>query len=206
MTGKFIIESFWQKKSNCVAIVLIKAAILTYGIGRVFKIQRRGAYQVVTLKDGRILVLGDNEINKINRKNAIVFSRFKDPLKKKEINKLKEYVELCFAIIARSIQINGYDGKEFTQSEAIRLLTHDGLKIERIHSLLGLSRKTRSAHTLTIKHLKNFHQKKAVLLYSDVHIVVASGGYYESYGHAVEIRDDIPILKRKKAKYWFELA
>ena len=58
---------------------------------------------------------------------------------------------------------------------------------------------------LAQKHLLDFRRKKGFLLYSDVHIVAASEGYYDDYGQAKKFNDEIPILEGKKAKFWYEL-
>jgi len=205
MTDKFILESFWQKKANCATIAIIKAAILKYGLNKVFKVNQKLGTCLVVLKDKKLLTLTDTEINRINRRNDIVFSRYKNPGKKKQLDKLRKYVRFCFAVIVRNIQLNGYDGKEYTQSAAIHELIREGLNIEHLHSLLGLYRKTTSAHKLVRSHLPILKRKKAVLLYNPDHIVVLSGGYYEDYGTAVPIGNEFPILKGKKARSWYEL-
>ncbi|HEX6191226.1 MAG TPA: hypothetical protein VFZ42_02630 [Chitinophagaceae bacterium] len=205
MTNKFIIESFWQKADNCTSIVLIKAAILTYGIGKVFKVTNKSGYRLISLKDRRMLLLTNTEIRKINKANKILFSRPHDPIKKKRVKQLRQYVELCFAVIVRNLQLHGYKGKEFTLSSAIHHLTKEGMHTDHIHQLLGLRRKRSAAHSLSDNHLRLFKMKKAVLLYSDEHITIASRGYYEDFGTAVPIADTIPLLKGKKAKEWFEL-
>ena len=118
---------------------------------------------------------------------------------------MREYVNLCFAVIVRNLQLQGYDGKEYTESEAIETLTKTGLETDRMHSLLGLSRKTRTAHKLAQSHLRLFKRKKAVLLYSDRHIVIVSGGYYDDFGKAKKLNEEIPTLEGRKANRWFEL-
>ena len=205
MTSKFIIESFWQKADNCASIVLIKAALLTYGIGKVFNVNKKNGYLLITLKDKRMLLLTDTEIRKINTTNKIIFARSHDPVKKNRLKKLRQQVELCFAVIVRNLQLNGYDGNEYTLSSAIQQLTREGMQTDHIHQLLGLRRKSRTAHKLSEKHIHLFKRKKAVLLYSDSHITIVSGGYYEDFGKAIKLGDDIPVLKGKKAKHWFEI-
>src|SRR5688572_5589225 len=133
MTSNFIISGFWQKKANCASIVLIKAALLQYGIDQVFSNRRKNGHSIITLKDKRIIVLRDIEIREINRKNGIVFSKYRDARKKQMIKKLREYVHLCYAVIVRVIQLYGLEGKEFTQTSAIRLLTSKGIKVDHLH-------------------------------------------------------------------------
>ena len=206
MKDKFIIESFWQGKDNCVAIVIIKAAILKYGLNNVFKVKKLKDQLIITLKNKKIIVLTASDINRINKKNKIYFSPYKDSKKKSALKTLREYVELCFAVITRYIHLYGYEGRKHTEASAIRLLTKEGLETDSIHNLLGLKRKTKSAHKLALKHLVTFKRKKAVLLYSKAHIVVVSKGYYEHYGELVKLETDkIPKLNKKPATNWFEL-
>jgi hypothetical protein len=205
MTSRFLIESFWQNGANCVSVVLIKAAILRYGMNGIFKTERRRNNFIITLKDERILTLNDTAIQRINRKNKIAFRRLRDKKRKADINKLKKLVSLCFAVIVRNVHIHGYNGVEHTESSAIKELTKEGVETDHMHSLLGLSRKSSPAKKLSIKHLISFKRKKAVLLFSTNHIVVVSRGYYEDFGYAVKIKNKIPIFRGKKAKAWFEL-
>ena len=152
-----------------------------------------------------MFLLTDAEIRKINTNNKILFARLQDPVKRARLKKLRQYVELCFAVIVRNLQLNGYYGNEYTLSSAIQQLTKEGMQTDHIHQLLGLRRKNSTAHKLSKKHLRSFSKKKAVLLYSESHITIVSGGYYEDFGKAIKVGGDIPVLKGKKAKRWFEL-
>jgi hypothetical protein len=205
MTDKFIIESFWQKKANCATVAIIKAAILKYGLNRVFTVRKKLGTYVVILKNKKLLTLTDADINRINRKNDITFSRYRVKSKKEQLNKLRNYARFCFAVIVRNIQLYGFDGKEYTQSAAVHNLLLKGIKTDHLHDLLGLTRRTQKAHRLTERQLPALKNKKGLLLYTHEHIVVASEGYYEDYGKAIVISDDIPLLKGKKAKFWYEL-
>ena len=205
MTDKFIIEGFWQGKDNCICIAIIKAAIIKYGFNRVFKIERKGSHFLITLKNNLLLTITDTEIKKLNRNSEIIFRRPRDEKKKLILRRLKRYVRLCFAVIVRNIQLNGYEGKEYTQTDAVQKLLLKGIKTDHIHTLLGLHRKTVHAHKLAHKHLLSFKRKKATLLYSDNHIVVASGGYYDNYGEAKKLGTRMPSLRGRKAKFWYEL-
>lgn len=205
MDDRFILESFWQKEDNCTTVALIKAAIIKYGINRVFKTARKNNHLLVTLKDGKLLTLTNAEIRKLNKTNLLGFRRPRDAKQKNQLGQVKKYVRLCFAVIVRNIQLHGYEGKEYTRTEAIDELISKGMKTDHIHRLLGLQRKTSSSHQLALKHLKSFKRKKAILLYSDTHIVVASSGYYDNYGDAEKIGEEPPVLEGRKAKSWYEL-
>jgi len=205
MDDKFVIESFWQKADNCATVAIIKAAILKYGINRVFRVRKKLNSYIITFRDKKIITLTDSDLRSMNSANDLVFSRYPDKKKKEQLHRLKSYVRLCFAAIVRNIQLNGYQGKEYTESEAINDLLLKGLDTSQLHRLLGLLRKTRSAHRFALSHLKKLRKLKGVLVYSDDHIVVASSGYYEDFGTAVPLGDYVPVLKGKKAKYWYEL-
>jgi hypothetical protein len=205
MTERFLIESFWQTASNCVSIVLIKAAFLRYGFDNVFKLERINDHFVITLKNGKMLTLSAVEIRRINKDNKISFRRFRDVKKKLIIDRIKEHVALCFAVIVRNVQLNGYHGTEYTETAAITELTKKGMETDHMHSLLGLKRKQKTAQKLSVSHLGLFKKKKAVLLYSKDHIVVVSKGMYEDFGNVMNIGAEIPEFRGKKAEYWFEL-
>jgi hypothetical protein len=205
MTGRYIIESFGQKGNNCVAIVLTKAAILQYGMNRVFRKSRVGDHWIIRLKNGDILAISLKDVSRLSKRNKLVIRK---PTGKKDavtLQKLKNYADLCFAIMVRNIVINGFNGKEITESGAITLLTKDGMNTDHIHHLLGLKRKSVKAHYLTLKNIRQFRRKKAVLLYSDSHIALVSEGFYDNYGEAAELNGKIPVLEKKRARGWFEL-
>jgi hypothetical protein len=205
MTGKYIIESFGQKGNNCVAIVLTKAAILHYGMHRIFKKTFRDGHYILQLQNGDIHAIAAKDVARLNQKNKLRFRKAFSPADAARLKRLKEYVELCFAVMVRSLLLRGYESKELTESEAIQLLTRDGINTDHVHHLLGLKRKTPTARYLTLKNLRQFRRKKAVLLYSDSHIALASEGYYDNYGKAEELNGRIPVLERKRARGWFEL-
>jgi hypothetical protein len=205
MTDRFIMESFWQSQANCASVALIKAAILRYGVNKIFKVEKRLNQLLITLKNGQLMVLSSADINRINRDSRIIFSRYKDQKRKQGLKQLKDDVRLCFAVMVRNLHLNGYDGEEYTESSAIRTLAAEGIQTDHIHSLLGLSRKQPAAYRLSQKHLEDFKRKKGILLYNDAHIVTVSGGFYDDYGKATEIKDQIPVLNGKKAVAWYEL-
>ena len=205
MTDKFIIESFWQKAGNCASIALIKAAILKYGLKKVVRIRKVGNQDVITLRNKRMLVFQPGEIEKINEKNQVQYSKPQDETMK-TVQVIRHYVNICLAVMIRILQIDGYNGKEYNQTQAIKLLTKDGMPTNKIHMLLGLKRRTPGSQKISLKHLTLFKKKKGVLLYSDFHITVASKGFYEDFGKAVPFSKEIPILKRRKARFWFELS
>ena len=160
---------------------------------------------IVTLKNKRVLVLTPAQVREINTANKIKFRTTHNQVHRKAIQRIREYVELCFAVMVRNMQLYKYNGKEYMQSTAIRQQTTEGMETDHLHELLGLQRKTSKAFRLSPKHLGTLRRKTAVLLYSTAHIVVVSKGKYENFGDIMEITNEIPILKKKKARHWFEL-
>jgi hypothetical protein len=206
MTGKFLIESFEQQDNNCVAVVLIKAAILQYGMNRVFKKRKFEDHYVIRLRNGTVLAIAHREIRAFARKSRIKFRRARNGAEKETLAGIRDFVHLCFAVMIKNVVLSGFNGKKYHEKEAIHLLTRQGMNTAFIHELLGLRRKTSTAHSLTLRDLRRFRRKKAVLLYSDRHIVVSTKGLYDNYGQAKSFDESIPLLERKPARGWFELA
>lgn len=206
MDGKYIIESFGQKENNCVSIVLIKAAILQYGLNRIFKKRFEHGHWIVRLKNGDMHAISKKDVQRLSEKNKIHLRKSQNKTDTAQLKRISDYANLCFAVMVHTLIVRGYMGKELNETQAIKLLTRDGMNTHHIHHLLGLKRKTVSAHLLSLKNLRLFKKKKAVLLYSDSHIAVVSKGYYDNYGQAVELNGKIPLLEKKRARGWFELG
>src|SRR5687767_7636942 len=126
MTSKFIIESFWQKQGNCVCVSFMKALLLKYGVSCGLQKTKTGNFLLVWLPDGRSQSFNKTELRAINHRNQLSFARPTDPKQTILMKKIRDSVELCFAVLVRNLQIRGYAGKELTQSAAIRMLTKDG--------------------------------------------------------------------------------
>jgi len=203
MTSKFIIECFWQKKYNCVAVAFMKALVLRHGVTCGLKTRQSGSYILVMLKNGKVLSFNKTELRSINHKNQISFARHKDPAKKKLAEAIRLHVELSFAVLVRNLQLRGYAGKELTQSDAVSMLTKEGTDTTHFHSLLGLSRK--SSRRLTAHNFQIVKQKRNILLFNAKHITICSYGYYEDFGKAVALGEEPPLLLGKKATGWFEI-
>lgn len=200
MNNKLVIESFWQTGYNCATVAVIKAAIIKYGIDKVFKLEQRNPYKIITLRNRQMILLSGTEIKAINKKNHIAFDEHCS-------QKLKSYVELCFAVMVKSLQeyyIQEYG--ELEKNEAGKTLL-DGYNVEEASELLGLQMKTKKANDLRRRHLADLRKKKAVLFYNDYHAVVLSGGLWDCDGDPIELGDAIPLLREngERAAYWFEL-
>ena len=203
MTSKFIIESFWQQGANCVVLAYSKAMLLTYGLRNSFKKRKIGKGNLIILRDKTSLFLSRREIQKLNIGNQIYFWKYSNRKKAKDIRKIKEFVELVFAILVQRLQLIGYNGKEFTRSHSKKALTKEGMTTEKFHELIGIKKKP--SHKLLKKDLKKIIQKKAVLLYNNNHIVCVSHGYFNEDTGTALITDKIPMLRGRKAKAWYEL-
>jgi len=203
VTSKFIIECFWGQASNCVALAYCKAMLLTYGFRKSFSRNKIGKGVLVTLQDGSSIFFTKAEIKRLNKGHQIYFRKYADRKKTKDSKKIKNFVELFFAIVIKRMQLIGYDGKEFTRSNAIKALTKDGMTIERFHELIGVKRK--KAKKFLKKDIQKIVLKKAVFIYNDRHIVCVSHGLYNDGTGTAEIIDKIPVLQGRKARAWYEL-
>jgi len=203
MTSKFVIESFWQQGANCVVLAYSKAMLLTYGLQNSFKKRKIGKGNLVILRDESSLFLSRKEIQKSNIGNRIYFRKYSNRKKARDIRKIKEFVELVFAILVQRLQLIGYNGKEFTRTHSKKALTKEGMTTERFHELIGIKKKP--VHKLLKKDIQKIIRKKAVLLYHNNHIVCASRGRFNEDTGTAMITDKIPVLHGRKAKGWFEL-
>ena len=203
MTTKFIIESFWQKKSNCVSVAFMKSMLVRHGLHFGYHKKQKGKYLLVSLKDGKVLSFTNQELRLINNKNQISFARYRDRKSQQLIKKIREHVALTFAIMVRNLQVRGYAGKELTQSQAINLLTQQGADTTHFHSLVGLKRK--SSNRLTKKNFELIRHKRNVLLFNDRHITICSYGLYEDFGTARKLGEEVPVFLGRKIDRWFEI-
>jgi hypothetical protein len=183
---------------------MMKAALLEFGIKSVFRKIKKNNHWIVTLRNKDVVAISISDTARLGKKSRIYFNRNIHKYAK-NVRSLKEYTSICFAIMVRRVQLNGYNGREFTESAAVQLLTKQGVDTGTLPELLGLKKKTSGARFLRNGDLRLFKKKKAVLLYSDRHIVVVSRGYYDRYGEAVKLDDEAPMLEKKKARAWFEL-
>jgi hypothetical protein len=203
MDHRFVIESFWQRGANCVCVAFIKALLLDPALKRSFLVQRKNHITFVFLADDRVLVFTDSEIRYINRQNKIAFRRPREKELKQAITGIRSFVELCFAILVRNLQLKGLDGKEFTQSDAIRALTCEGIDIAHFHVLLGVRRS--ASLSLSLKKIQQLRKMSAVLLFNKKHIVIASAGWYEDFGKAIPLGPGLPLLLKKPATHFYRL-
>jgi hypothetical protein len=119
MDARFIIESFWGTKANCVIVAFIKAVLSLGKRISLLRMRKREKYLNITMPDGRIWCFTRSEIDELNSHNNIHFRRSRTTSDKERLNKLKTTVRILYALIIRNLQVNGYEQKELTQSPAI---------------------------------------------------------------------------------------
>ena len=138
MTSRFIIESFWQKGANCAVVAVTKCLLLEYGTRGGLQIKKHGKYTVVTLPDEQVHSFTHKELSHLNALNKIGFKRYKGK-KNQSARSIKSFVRTCFAVLVRNMQLKGYEGKNYTEKAAIRILTKEGVSTGWFHTLLGLT-------------------------------------------------------------------
>lgn len=181
----------------------MKALLLRHGLHFGYHKRIKGKYILITLKDGKVISFTKTELYSINSRNQISFARPADPKGRAMIDKIREHVEISFAVLVRNLQIRGYAGKELTESAAIKMLTKEGSDTMHFHSLLGLNRK--SSRPLTRRNYELIKHKRNILLFNSRHITISSHGYYEDFGKAVKLGDQPPLLLKEKATHFFEI-
>lgn len=206
MNNFFILESFWQdpKGYNCATVAIIKAAVMKYGIGRVFKTETRISYMIITLRNGKALIVTNEELKRINKENDFRFSRYSEYKKKKDLKRLKDYVCLCFAIMVKYLKEYGFNYEDYTIEEAIETLLA-GFNTDYINELLGLAKMRNTVEELNKNNLELLKKKSVAILYSYAHVVVVCNGYFDDYGTPLIIGKKIPELGELRAKFWYQL-
>jgi hypothetical protein len=203
MKDRFILKSFWANEANCVSVAYIKAFLIKHGLTGGYRVLKSKKYIKVRLRDGEILSFLPKEISEINTRNTISFRRYKQPHDNKRCKRLKSAVSLLFAILVKNVQLKEYEDRQLTKQDAIGLLTKKGVTTRSFHTLLGVDRTP--ARKLTVKSFSKLKKKKGILIYNPKHIVACSSGYYDDYGNAIALANEIPLLLEKKATAWFEL-
>ncbi len=177
---------------------------MRFGVNRVFKMEKRGGYYIITLKDAKMFLLTHKQVESITLGDNLIFSRYADVRKKKELQKLKTYVNLCFAVMVKYLEEYGFKGKKYKRNKAkSRLL--NGFNTDFIYQLLGLKMKTGKVVELNERQWPQLKKRRATLFYSDVHVLVLSKGYWDNYGTATKLNDEVPELGGEKAAYWYEI-
>jgi hypothetical protein len=213
MTTKFIMESFWQHPDgyNCAMVAIIKVALLQFGTEEIFqKIETHKGNYEITLHDHKKISLSERKIKKLNKNNRIEFSIYRLPAKVKSLQILKTYVRLCYAVMLTYLNTYGWKGKCYSIKDAKKYLQYGygddaPFNTDHLWKFLGLRRATREVIDIEKEHLDEIEVKKALMLYSNCHVVAASEGSYYDYGTREKIKSKIPKLGGDKAKWWYEI-
>ncbi|MDI5950385.1 hypothetical protein QLS91_11550 [Flavobacterium sp. LB2P84] len=100
ISHKDIIVAFWQQgANNCVSIALIKAAIETFGLNNVFKVFRNGENYEVELRNNDTIIFTEQNLENSIRIGSFQPSKDETPSKKELYEEIKEYAQLCFAVM-----------------------------------------------------------------------------------------------------------
>jgi hypothetical protein len=163
-----IVESDAKKAGNCASVAIIKAAIGTFGVAKVFEIKKSEKTNAVKLKDGATFEISDTEIEYAKNKSKFI----PGDTTKTEIKQIFEYARLCFAILCKSYQIQSYKGKPF---EFVVDKLNEGYTTSDIHGLLGLNKKL-IGNNPSYELLKSY---KNLVLWNSAHAVYYSEGFYD---------------------------
>jgi|GEM_PF-1893012 len=208
----FIMESFWQNPQsyNCAAVAMIKVAILHFGVGEVFSYKKRNGIYTIRLRDKKQLRISEVEVKRLNHGTAIMYSRFRNKEKAKQLKELRECVELCFAVMVVFLEVYGFSRRQYSRAEAKEYLLcgygeDDPFNTDHLYRFLGLRKASSIIKDLRKKDLKKLKRRKACMLYNARHVVAVSDGYYDDYGSREPINNSIPILYGERAAWWYEI-
>ncbi len=154
-------------EGNCVAVAAIKAAMVRFGPGGVFKSQTRvsGGWDVV-MRDGYRVRVSDAELRTAT---SVSDMKGKD-------GALLEQANLIYAAMAKRAQQQGNDGlRNMTYARACESL-NDGESYREGPKWLGLE-----AHVRKIRP-SDLHRYDAAVAASSKHAVFSSGKYVDHYG------------------------
>lgn len=169
-TDKEIMNAFKQGNvkvkngGNCVSIALIKAGYSKYGYDLI-KIKRQGTNLQIYFTNKDSVIITEKEL-KVAREEAA----FKQNYQSKFAQDFKVYAELCFAAMAKKLQI---EKKYKTYDEAIIDL-NDGFSTEKSFKLLGLDFEKLKYHNIAC-----LTTKRHLVVDNAVHAVYASRGFYD---------------------------
>jgi hypothetical protein len=164
-----VVQSRSRKAGNCAAVALIKAAIGTYGLHKVFEISERSSeLKLVTLRDNTSFEISDKEIA-----YAQTQSKFAPgDMGQTDIKEIFEYAQLCFAVLCKSYHLHsGRDeGFEITVDNL-----NAGYSTKTIYKLLGLPMKS-VGNNPSYELLQPY---KHLVVWNTAHAVYYSEGFYD---------------------------
>lgn len=95
-----IVKTQEKKAGNCASVAIIKAAIGTYGTGKVFQQHLRENGIAVILRDGTLLSLTLAELEMASAASAFL----PGDTAQKELKEIFNYAQLCFAVLVKRYQ------------------------------------------------------------------------------------------------------
>ena len=171
-----LLSIFWSAADNCVAVAFIKAMLAGK---QLCKIKNSRGKLYLSLKDKTVISFTSRQIKLMNTGNGIRYRRF--PQQKK----LRQQVEVLFALLILQLQLHGYAGQELTQSKAKKLLV-DGIATRTIHRWLGVKQTRCRYKKSDWDHIRRL---SAILVFNQKHIAFTSKGYFDQGGTPVSLKD-----------------
>lgn len=189
-----IVSCFSQNGgNNCASIALIKAAMLKYGYSGMFDLQTNESGYVVTLKNGVILSISEEELQQA--KESAAFELHDVPDLGQEQSEVIKYAYLAYATIAKSIVKSGYWGcveqnnRHYTDiktyKDALWFISKRSFCTDNCYRLLGYKIRDNKVFEFT-----NPAQvaEKGTILYSWPHAVVTCGAELDCYGNWLPVQ------------------
>jgi hypothetical protein len=187
-----IVKTQEKKAGNCASVAIIKAAIGTYGVGKVFQQQLGKNGLAVVLRDGAPVSLTPAELEMASAASAFV----PGDTAQKELKEIFNYAQLCFAVLVKRYQgltepaIGSY-------SKAIADI-NGGYRTEEIYKLLGLK-------VLPLEENPSYQTLSThanLLIWNTAHAVYYSKGYYDESGNRFPTAVEIEQLRKRHASFW----
>ena len=207
-----IVSSFIQgKANNCASIALIKAAMLKYGYKNMFILSSNGNQYHVTLKDGTILDLTEDE-RKLGEKLAKFYTKGLSPELGTEKDSVLFYATLAYSCIAKFVQVKGYwgcEGKDGTPApllpakanfkKALSFISNTSVCTDYCFRLLGFHIKDNKINDF---HIKDKLTNPGIILYSWVHAVAVYNNQLDCHGNWMKMAD---ALNCSEFQWYIEL-
>jgi hypothetical protein len=203
MNDRYILEAFWGTEANCVVTAFIKSVLTLKNGTTALRQYRRDNYLFLEMPDGRCWRFTDAEVRELNRKNNLVFRHPRNASDQIKLDRLKTKVHNWYAVIVRNLQVQGYEKKELTASQAKHLLNKEGMRTSDFHHLMGLERT--ASVKLSSSGLPGLRHKKGILLYNKGHIVAAASGWFDRDREAVSLMNNWPVARNRKLTYYFQV-
>ena len=192
MTTKELIGGFAQGSAskNCVSVAVIKASVEVFGLTGVFqKVQRNSDETVVTLRDGSVVTLFEEDIDLAKQKSAFTAGNDKA---------LYEFANFAFAVMGKRALRAHNDGAN-TYEESLDALC-DGENFVKGPEWLGLGQ-----YAQRIKK-RDIWKYAGVVGASDTHCYLASFGWQDKYGEPKKISQLEMLFNPSKYQYFYRIT